>query len=211
MVSRVQYRPFEDGDFEAVADILRDVWHRRTANDAFNRLEAQDDLAYSLSISTFSQVSLIDGVARGIVLARADDEPRLQAERWQACEQSLLSQMKQLDEDATEALRAHMRSEVRVNNSLLEQSSIGSGAQITLLAVSSKARGLGIGSVLLDAAISYCSASGADKAYLYTDTDCSWPFYEHHGLKRMATHRSNREERKLLPREMYLYGLDLSA
>ncbi len=211
MVSRVQYRSFEDDDFEAAAEILRDEWHHRTANDAFNRLEAHYDLAHSLSISTFSQVVLIDGVVRGIVLARANNEPHLHANRWCEREQALLSQMARLDERATDALRAFAHAEARVNDALLEESGIEPAAQITLLAVSSNARGLGIGSVLLDAATSYCSANGAERAYLFTDANCSWEFYDRRGLKRMASHHANREERTMLPREMYLYGLDLSA
>lgn len=210
MVSRVQYRPFEDGDFEAVAEIMRGEWHHRTANDEFSRLEAQYDLAYSLSISSFSQVVLVDGVVRGIVLARVDAKPCRHADHWHERERTLFAQMKHRDEDAADNLSAFTRAEIRVNNALLKESGIEPAAQITLLAVSDQARGLGIGSVLLDAALSYCSTNGAERAYLFTDTCCSWQFYERRGLKRLAMHRANREERKILPREMYLYGLDLS-
>ena len=72
--------------------------------------------------------------------------------------------------------------------------------------------GLGVGSVLLDAAVSYLSSRGATRAHLYTDSNCSWKFYELHGFKRAATHRANREERRHdMPRESFLYELDLTA
>ena len=166
MVSRVIYRPFEEGDFDALAAILQATWHSESPNEAYNRLEATYDLAHALSISSFSQVVLVDGFPRGIVLARAESDRLPYAAAWD---------------------------------------------QITLLAVSETTRGMGIGSVLLDAAASYVSSRGARGAFLYTDTDCSWKFYERRGLKRAAAYRASREERKLLPREMYLYGLDLSA
>ena len=50
------------------------------------------------------------------------------------------------------------------------------------------------------------------RAHLYTDSNCSWKFYELHGFKRAATHRANREERRHdMPRESFLYELDLTA
>ena len=71
MVSRVLYRPFDTEDFDAIALILQQLWHNNSDNDEYNRLEAACDLAYCLSSSTFSQVAVIDGQARGIALARA--------------------------------------------------------------------------------------------------------------------------------------------
>ena len=71
MVSRVLYRPFDTEDFDAIALILQQLWHNNSDNDKYNRLEAACDLAYCLSSSTFSQVAVIDGEARGIALARA--------------------------------------------------------------------------------------------------------------------------------------------
>ena len=98
------------------------------------------------------------------------------------------------------------------NDNLLKATPYSTGAnEITLLAVSESARGMGIGSVLIDAATAYLAEGGANRAFLYTDTDCTWQFYENHGFKRASTYRSTREERRLLPRELYVYGLDLSA
>ena len=65
---------------------------------------------------------------------------------------------------------------------------------------------------MLDAAVSHLSSRGATRAHLYTDSNCSWKFYELHGFKRTATHRANREERRHdMPRESFLYELDLTA
>lgn len=211
MVSKVLYRPFEESDFDAIASMLQKIWHTSADDDAYNFLSACDDLAYSLSVSTFSQVVVVDDAPCGIVLARAGQDRSPRAGRWEQAEHDFLAQMRRVDPEETERTMAFIRSEHAVNSAMLEDSALADADEITLLAVSAEARGMGIGGVLLDAAVSYLSSHGARAAYLYTDTNCSWSFYERHGFTRAASHRSTREERKLLPREMYLYGLDLSA
>lgn len=211
MVSRVIYRPFEKDDFSALASILKDTWHTYAPNQEYNALEAACDLVHSLEISSFSQVVLVDDVPCGIVLARAEGDRLPHAKECHAAMDAFLERMHKLEPKATDEYLSFLEAEQRVNSRLLEQSGLARASQITLLAVSGTARGLGIGSVLLDAATSYVTSRGAKGLYLYTDTDCSWKFYERRGLKRAAMYRANREERHVLPREMYLYGMDLSA
>lgn len=213
MVSRVLYRPFETADFDAIAQILHELWHHRSDNDDYNRLEAACDLAYCLSASTFSQVAVIDGRARGICLARAGAGPAgLDADRWMDTERGLLAQMREMEPDACAAYLSFVRATIRTNNRLLESTPAPHNDEVTLLAVDEEMRGLGVGTVLLDAALSHLSDRGATAAHLYTDATCSYRFYEGHGFKRTATHRANREERRRdMPREMYLYELDLTA
>ena len=213
MVSRVLYRPFETEDFDAIAQILHDLWHHRSADEGYNRLEAACDLAYCLSTSTFSQIAVIDGQARGICLARAGGgSSSLKTEHWMDTERSLLAQMRELEPTACAEYLSFVRATIRTNNRLLESTPMPHGDEVTLLAVDESMRGLGVGTVLLDAAVSHLSSRGATAAHLYTDTSCSYQFYEGHGFKRTATHRANREERRRdLPREMYLYELDLTA
>lgn len=212
MVSRVLYRPFEDDDFDAIASILEQAWHTYTPNDEYNFLEACADLAWCLSASTFSQVAVIDGEARGLVLARAGARSIRWTDRWLQTEHDFVEQMRAIDPTATEAYLEQARSTARANSDLLSRCNESAAEEITLLVVSETTRGLGVGSVLLDAAISFVGSQGARSAYLYTDTDCSFKFYERHGFKRRASHKATWEERRQnMPREMYLYTLDLSA
>lgn len=213
MVSRVLYRPFETEDFDAVAHILQKLWHHRSDDDVYNRLEARCDLSACLSTSTFSQVAVIDGTVQGVVLARAaHDRPSKNHERWMDTERALLAQMREAEPHACAAYLSFVRATIRTNNRLLEASVDTLQDEVTLLAVDPEVQGLGVGSVLLDAAVSNLAGNGAARAHLYTDTSCSWEFYEGRGFKRAATHRANREERRRdLPREMYLYERDLTA
>lgn len=158
MVSRVLYRPFDTEDFDAIALILQQLWHNNSDNDEYNRLEAACDLAYCLSSSTFSQVAVIDGEARGIALARAGQNSGVAInEHWMDTERALLSQMRELEPDACAEYLSFVRATIRTNNRLLESSPLPHDNEVTLLAVDRDVHGLGVGTVLLDAAVSHLS------------------------------------------------------
>ena len=210
MVSRVTYRPFDEDDFNAIAAIMQAVWHADAPTPGYAFLEACADLAHCLSISTFSQVALIDNVVRGIVLARSTNLRVPVSSRWQCAEDDFLEQMLINEPQAAkEQIRVDKLTR-DINSELLQKSGLTEANEITLLAVSGEARGLGIGTVLLDAASSYLAARGAGHAYLCTDANCNWKFYENHGCKRAASRHIPRDQRRLLPKELYVYTLDLS-
>lgn len=135
----------------------------------------------------------------------------LDADRWMALDNDLMARMRAADPVAAAAHLAFIDAETRVNDGLLRRADVDGHAEIVLLAVDERLRGIGVGGALLDAALSYCARAGAHGAYLFTDTSCTWTFYEHRGLTRLAEHRSTAEERRLLPRELYLYGTPLSS
>ena len=211
MVSRVTYRPFDEGDFEDIAAIIQEAWHTEVPSPEYGFLEACNDLSYSLSISPISQVALIDDKPCGIVLA-CPSATRVRAhKRWFVMSKDYFRRMRELEPEAAANYWKGVQLTESKNDKLLSDSGFAGSTEITLLAVGESARGMGIGSVLIDAATTYLAEEGAQRAFLYTDTDCTWQFYEHHGFKRAGTYRSTREERRLLPKEMYVYGLDLSA
>ena len=211
MVSRVTYRPFEEEDFEELAAILQQTWHNEGPSPEYGFLEACNDLSYSLSISPFSQVALVDDKPCGIVLACPDPSRPRSNKRWFTISKDYFRRMRELEPEAAAAYWHGVQLTESKTDSLLAKSGYAGSTEITLLVVSSSARGMGIGSVLVDAATTHLTELGANRAFLYTDTDCTWQFYEHHGFKRAGTYRSTRDERRLLPKEMYVYGLDLSA
>lgn len=213
-MAKVLYRPFEDSDFEPLAEIVQKCWHcgSNLPSREYAMAEASYDLARQLAKSTFSQVALVDGVPAGIVLARADDAHAAPLAKWGDVAASLDRTMEETEPAANERFHAWYDLIEAIDAKLSAQCDVPEQNEVTLLAVDAQVQGLGIGTVLFDAVSSYFASLGELKVYLYTDSDCSWPFYERHGMKRLISYRPNREERSLsLPREMYVYGMDLSA
>lgn len=210
MVSKVLYRPFEETDFDTIAMILQAQWHTGDNQEVYNFLEACDDLAYCLINSTFSQVALVDDVPRGIVLARTGERDPAWIRRWARASDDFMTQMRSVDKKALDRYLEFIAATVKITDRLIKEGGVDPASEITLLAVDETARGLGIGSVLLDAARSELSSRGCSQAYLCTDTTCDWKFYEARGMKRVARYSASWEERRLLPREMYLYRMTIS-
>lgn len=213
-MSTVLYRPFEDSDFEPLAKIVQEFWHDdpHLPSRAYALAEASYDLANQLAKSTFSQVALVDGTPVGVVLARTEDPNAAPLAYWAERATKLDRTMAETEPAASERFHAWYDLAARIDAELVAPCDVPEQNEVTLLAVSAHTQGLGIGTVLFDAVSSYFAALGQLKVYLYTDSDCSWRFYERHGMKRLASYRPTREERNLsLPREMYVYGLDLSA
>ena len=215
MVFRALDRPFEEADFDAGADIVGEAWHNEGAPKEVARLTAGADLARCLERSTFSQVAVINtpeeqNVVAGIVLARSGRAAEADRLRWASREAELMTKVAAKDPRAVEKLYRYAREEDRINAELLEKGGVSDRSEVVLLAVDATARGMGIGSLLLDAAASYLRSEGGSSAYLFTDTSCSWSYYEERGLARAAAIKTPRHLRKFMCSAYYLYTLDLA-
>lgn len=93
--------------------------------------------------------------------------------------------------DTVEDVRAYLRehavivAEDEKTGTLLATVQLRAIANVRRLAVAPEAKGLGLGSVLLDAALERAAADGFDFAELDTQPDHPWlpPFYARHGFE----------------------------
>lgn len=211
MVSRITYRPFIEDDFDELSTIVREAWYRDFPAPELGELAAKNDLARMLAISSFSQVALVDGTPRGIVLACSSSTRTCANRRWSMIASNYLRRMREINQKAADAYWTSIKLTDSKYETLVQKSNLAHATEISLLAVSPQSQGMGLGSVLIDAAATHVADEGGSRAFLYTDTDCDWKFYENRGFKRMGTYRSTREERRILPKEIYTYGLNLGA
>lgn len=82
---------------------------------------------------------------------------------------------------------------------------------LTLFAVDQDRRGLGVGNTLLDHLLGYWERQKVKRIYLYTDTTCTYGFYEHRGFERLESKGLQIErDGKPFQMEVFLYGYSLA-
>lgn len=71
-------------------------------------------------------------------------------------------------------------------DALSARAASGYPAEVVLFMLDAAARGLGLGRRLFDQGLETMRGAGADRYFLYTDTTCTYTFYEHRGLRRIG-------------------------
>lgn len=205
----LELRPARAADLPALADILRDLWHTDVPSGAYAHLEGLHDVLCCLDRSTHHLVAALDGAPVGICCG-CTGAP-VPAGPWHAETERTTRALDELDPEAAAQWDAYRRAAEDINRALIAQAGLAGAAEIVLLAVGATARGRGIGRELLGRMETLLAQGGAAQAFLCTDTDCDWPFYERLGLARVAAHRRDARDLAALPTEMYVYRVLLAA
>jgi predicted N-acetyltransferase YhbS len=188
-MTEIRYRPISPADHEEVKALIDQAFHvdryarRQHVRDSVLEVYMRDCLA----VSTYSRVAVMEGHVVGLILARADGQPHLpgslrhRATSWAHMAMIALTGLSDLPSIAQ--YRAIHRSyrELRVE--------VGTALdnEITLFAVAEAIRGRGVGRHLFEDALGYLRSHGQRTYFLYTDTQCSYGFYDSRGLTRAAT------------------------
>lgn len=205
----VEYRPLQDKDIEAVGAILGDTWH--TYADGRKRVVSGIvDLANFAQRNTFTEVAVVNDSPIGVIMARAGAPSEQTQAHWKTIEQDARKELDELGGSSADLAR-FLEAMEQADRDLLEQSGCNPDFELVLFAVSDKARGVGIGSTLMDHAQRYLAAEEASKAFIFTDTDCTWEYYEHRGMRRAAEQSFADDETQDLPERMFVYEMDLKG
>ncbi|WP_449135709.1 GNAT family N-acetyltransferase [Senegalimassilia anaerobia] len=208
-MEHVEYRPLLDEDIEALGAILGDTWHSYT--DGRKRVTSGIiDFANFAKRNTFAEVAVVDDSPIGVIMARAGAPSEQTQAHWKAIEQDARKELDELGGSSADLAR-FLEAMEQADRDLLEQSGCNPDFELVLFAVSDKARGLGIGSTLMKHVQRYLAAEGALKAFVFTDTDCTWEYYEHRGMRRAAEQSFADDETRILPERMFVYEMDLEG
>ena len=209
---KVTYRPFdEETDFAKIVTMLGDMWHNEIPEGPVRAAEAGHDFASSYAISTFSQVAVLDGEPIGVILARSGQASAAHQEKWNAIADKCLLAEKKLSAQAYEAYSYELKRTDRIHSNLLDGCNADHNYEATLLIVSASARGLGVGAILISAVKNYLAGQQALSAYLYTDSSCTYTFYDHMGLIREGSHKVKDNPHKIMADEYFIYSFDLAS
>jgi len=177
----VTYRPLRGADREALADIVCRTWEfgRCEGLQTARRL-SRSYLAECLSGKTYALVAETAGHPCGVIVGRTIPVRVTVRERFRYRWSRALLQMTAEGRAALDYLEAFDRAD----RELLVASPNCYQAELSLFIVDAAERGRRIGGRLYEGFTAYMSAAGLSRFFLFTDTDCSFAFYDRHGLVR---------------------------
>lgn len=90
-----------------------------------------------------------------------------------------------------------------------QTSGIGFEGELMLFIVDVACRGQGIGSVLYSKAVQYLRTQNCRRFFLYTDSSCTWRFYEGKHLRRIGSDQMAKPGESDQTIQLYLYAGEL--
>lgn len=182
-------RPGRPEDIEEISEISRQMWFGDEVEGGheFSVLTARNDTLHLYREATYLQVAVADGAVMGTLMARVDgDEPHSD---MAAIEKDFERSEKQLlESEHGQHIVHYLQSDRHDTEQMAERTRQDSQAEILLFLLSPAARGLHLGSRLFDNFLTHLQKRGGQSYYLYTDSDCTYGFYDHRGMRRVAEH-----------------------
>lgn len=190
MTQEVTLRSAQAADYPALHALNRGAWFKSDyiaypeATNAYVDL----DLNNSLSNASMATVAEVNGQIAGVILASADSEPKYGRMLMQSTIDAAATIHAQGQEIA-DYFYDRMKVESEYDAQLLEkaQANTDYDGRIVLFIMDPEFQGLGIGSKLFQAAKDYFEATNVQTYYLFTDSSCNYPFYDHKGMHRAGS------------------------
>ena len=197
----VTYRPFEDRDFTAAAELFYQQWCS-DGDERLGRLDAQINLCTYLMDTTWGMVAeRVPATSRdtgekdallGVLLVSAGTAKPNRRQLWAQRREGLLAQVAPNAEFGREVCRVEAE-ELGLSRRYAAREGSDASAEFKLLVVSPAARGLGVGRRLVELGEEAAAETGAYVYFLITDDTCDVGFYDHLGLSRRCTEPSQAE------------------
>lgn len=181
-MSEIIYREYQRSDAEALADIIRKTWDY----DSFCSSKAAARMGkvylYScLAEQTFTQVALMDNVPVGIIMGQNRAARRRSLRALFDLFAASLSLLRTREGRRVAAFFIGIND---LDLALLKESGNDYEGELVFFAVDAACRGKGVGKELFERFLAYRQQEHINSFFLYTDTTCNFPFYEHRDMKR---------------------------
>ena len=182
MKNQIIFRPIIKKDYLAIEKIIREAWHYdEFCTSKIAKLLSKIFLSSCLSNQTFTLVALLKEQPIGIIMGKNISEHK--------CPAHLSIRQRQSMEDLCATQEGRDAAEFyktisEIDDTLLKQCEKTYQGEVAFFVVNAEYRGLGIGSKLFDAVLSYMKQEEIHDFYLFTDTSCNFSFYEYKEMKR---------------------------
>lgn len=182
MSTKINYRPFLKKDIPYITEIIKETWNYEMFCDPKTAQKLSYLFLFScLANHTYSEVVTMNHQPVGILLGNIKQKHRFHF-YYRLKQISLLLSL-YITRRGREVMKT-FGSVNTIDKELLKQSPLTYDAEVAFFALSSKVRGQGLGKVLFQNYMTHMKSYHVKCFYLYTDTSCSYGFYEHIGMNR---------------------------
>ena len=192
-------RPVQPNDFPSLTALVADAWDLASlcGSAADGQIFAARYLRYCLAESTFAAAACLDRRLAGFVLARADGAAPLPLPP---------EENRPFAGEKARALWTSMEDYAARCDALRRSAPLPFEGELTLFIVHHTLRGRGAGTALYDAARAYFRRARVRRFFLYTDSTCTWSFYEGKHLARLGRAAMANPADPPRPLSIFLYG-----
>lgn len=184
MKEQIILREYLKTDQKALEDVVRSTWnYDRFCSPKTAAKMAKAFLYSCLNDQTFTQVAVLNGEPVGIIMGKNTEAlhcPLSLRIKWIASIISLC-----ISKEGRKMLKMFSGID-GIDQELLSQCKEKYKGEVEFFAISETCRGKGIGKKLFLSVVQYMKSQNINQFYLFTDTTCNYPFYEHMGLKRQG-------------------------
>ena len=204
MQEEIMLREMRDEDYEAIEEIISETWNydQLTTPQAARKM-AKAYLYGCLANQTYKQVAICDKTVAGVIMGKNIRHHRcplkIRLNQIRAVARLLLDREGRRVSSIFSAVN-------EIDGELLKESGKDYQGEVAFFAIRSKFRGRGLGKKMFCSLTDYFKAEGINEFFLYTDTTCNYPFYEHQKMHRRAqrTHAFQIEGQEV-PMTFFLY------
>lgn len=187
MSEQIILREYQKTDHAALQDVIRQTWkYDRFCTPATAAKMAGAYLDSCLADQTFTRVAVVDGVPVGIIMAKDIAHHKCPFSLRVQCLRSIVRLCLSKEGRRVAGSFAGVQ---KLDEELLAACGKDYQGELAFFALRENCRGKGLGRRLFQSAVDYMRSKGIHEFYLFTDTSCNYPFYEHLGLQRRCEKR----------------------
>ena len=180
MKEEIIFREFKKEDSKIIEEIIIEAWHYNDlCSSKTARKMAKVFLSSCLTNQTYTQVALLNNQPIGIIMAKDSKTHKCPFKYRIKQIVDIISLYLSKEGRQTSKIFSSVSS---IDQELLNECTKKYEGEVAFFAISSKARGKGIGKRMFSNMLEYMKSQNIKDFYLYTDTSCNYGFYEHQGM-----------------------------
>ena len=184
MEKEVVFREFQKKDSKIIEEIIIEAWnYNELCSPKTAHKMAKVFLSSCLTNQTYTRVALLNNKPIGVIMAKDIKSHKCPLKYKLKQAFSIISLYLSKEGRNTSKIFSNVD---EIDRELLNECKKKYEGELAFFAISSKARGKGVGKKMFSNMLKYMKTKNINNFYLFTDTSCNYGFYEHQGMKKCA-------------------------